>query len=275
MKDLRDDIFRDISGYKVEACITAEHDGVIAGLKYLDQKAGELGVHYNITVEDGREVKAGDVIAVVEGSPKQIALCEDRLIAAVSKMSGVATASRRAVEYAGGRCRVVSGAWKKMPVEIKEYLREAISIGGASFRICDSPFIYLDKNYVKMFGGIAGTLRSVKWMRGFLKAIQVKGNTGPVTEEVCEAVEEGADIVMIDTGEIDHVISANKALEEKGLRKRIQLAFAGGIKIEDIKYISCLNIDALDVGTAIMDAPLLGIKLDVRNVIEQGETVWN
>ena len=62
-----------------------------------------------------------------------------------------------------------------MPKEIKGKLRDAITLGGASVRICKDPMVYLDKNYVAILGGIQKALMAVKDISGRKKAIQVKG----------------------------------------------------------------------------------------------------
>ncbi len=58
---------------------------------------------------------------------------------------------------------------------------------------------------------------------------------------------------------------------EKGLRSQVRLAFAKGIRIEDIPELTQCGIDILDIGCAILDAPLLDMRLDVR----RGGIEWN
>ena len=83
-----------------------------------------------------------------------ICTAEDSLISEISKYSGVATAARAFSRKVSGRAKIVCGSWKKMPGEIKNKLRQAMLTGGVSVRMCDEPMIYLDKNYVAIFGGV-------------------------------------------------------------------------------------------------------------------------
>ena len=66
----------------------------------------------------------------------------------MAKSSGISTAAKRFVEKCGDRPKVVSGSWKKMPIGLKDKIRSAVAAGGAAIRISDTPFIYLDKNYL-------------------------------------------------------------------------------------------------------------------------------
>ena len=156
----------------------------------------------------------------------------------------------------------MSGGWKKHPVLIKEMVREAVAAGGFGQRILDQPFLYLDKNYVRIFGGIGQTLRAVAADRA-AKVIQVRGEFAPIAEEAREAIRNGASVVMVDTGsweDLDKVLQVMKAGKPSS---GVQTAFAGGIRIEDIPALVRKGVDILDIGAAILDAPWLELSYDV------------
>ena len=263
LRDLRDLIFRDISDKRVEARIWSTQDGVVAGIGRVTGKARELGLSIDAHVRDGDEVKGGDTIATITGTPKQISVAEDVLIGLISKTSGIATAARRAVKLSEGRIRIVCGAWKKMPYAIKNEVREAIEAGGAEIRISSEPFIYLDKNYIRMFGGIKKALKAAKIFEDRIKVVQIKGETDLIWKEALEASCEGADIIMVDTGKIEDLKLVSEKLVDAGLRSSVELAFGGSINLEDIPKFLTLDVDILDIGRAIIDAPMLDIRLDV------------
>ncbi len=264
--DIRDIIFEDIMSRRVTAVIRVEQDGILACMERLKEKALKLGLEILEIMPSGTEVKKNDVIVVLRGNPKQVALAEDHLIGIIAKTSGVATAARRAVELSRGKIRVVCGAWKKMPIEVKELLREAIRTGGVGIRITDEPFVYIDKNYVRMFGGIAKALEAARKFENRVKVVQIRGETMSLEEETVEAVVHGADIIMVDTGNLADVEKVDRKLRELNVRSKIKLAFGGNIKIRNIPEIIEKNVDIIDVGKEIIDAPLLDMKLDVVNV---------
>lgn len=270
-QDVRDIFLASVITEQNTADIVADGSGVISGTKSLIEALQGIGIQPDFITLDGSEVLKGTVIATISGSPKQIAMAEEFSIGVLAKPSGIATAARRAVALAGPDLRIVCGAWKKMPPAIKHTVREAITCGGAAFRISDKPFVYLDKNIVSMLHGIEATLAAVRDMKESLKCIQIKGWQRDIAEEALIAATLGADIIMVDTGRLEDVEKVNKMLTEKKLRTRVRLAFAKGIRIEDIPQLTRCGIDILDIGCAILDAPMLDMRLDVR----RGGLTWN
>lgn len=260
--DLRDLVFESIGGRKYTARLTAREPGILAGSDGLRREGERIGIRFVRLLEDGTVLQPDTTVAEISGTPKQIALSEDHLIGQVAKCSGVATAAARAKEL-GGSIDVVCGAWKKMPVESKQALRQAVEVGGLRTRISPRNFVYLDKNYVRMFGTIEATLEAVKRLDNRVKAIQVRGDTAEIAKEAASAVLSGADIVMIDTGVIHDVRRVSERLHSDGLRGRVKLAFAGNVHIEQLPDLNAEDIDILDIGRAVIDAPLLDMQLDV------------
>ena len=259
--DIRDIIFATVRDNEYTAHLSAEQDGVVSGVARLQAVLEQRQIKYQFFKKDSDFVAAGEAILTLSGTPKDIAVAEEFAIGMLSKPSGIATAARKAVSMAGSM-RIVSGAWKKAPPEIKQIVREAVTHGGASFRIVDVPFLYLDKNFVRMLGGIKETLAAVGAMPE-LKVIQVKGETGNVAAEAVLAAECGAGIIMVDTGNIEDLRKVSASLKETGYRSKVQLAFAKGIALQNIEKLQAEDIDILDIGMQIIDAPLLDMKLDV------------
>ena len=268
MQDLRDDIFKWVMTRSVTADIIAEDAGIIAGIQAAEEKAKSLRLDIIQMAEEGQTVQRGDVIAKVSGNPKQIALAEDQLIGLVAKPSGIATATRNCVDRAGPDIQIICGAWKKMPVVLKQIIRDAIVTGGGYFRISRDPFIYLDKNYIQMLGGIKRSLQAVAHLAGFIKVVQIKGRQKDIALEACEAAELDADIIFVDSGQPEDLREIADLLNRKGLRDRVKIAFGGSVKIEDIDRIKDLPVDILEIGRQIVDAPLLDLKLEVVEIKE-------
>ena len=259
-------LFKNVNRKQITAVITSQDNGILAGMKAVKERAQALGLIINKIAKNGAHVKNGDIIARVTGSPEQIAQAEENLIGLVAKPSGIATAAHKAVQLAEGRFVIACGAWKKMPPQIKDTVREALNVGGAKLRITNQPFIYLDKNYVRILGGISAALVTTQKASNRTKVIQLKGETKPIAQEAEEAALNGANIIMIDTGNPDDVDLVSKILHQLGLRNKIKIAFAGNIKLDHIPNLRQKDIDILDIGREIIDAPLLDMKLDVIKV---------
>jgi len=261
--DLRDIIFKDVINKKFTAVIISEEEGLLAGKEILEEKGKEIGIKFLFLLEDASQLKPGIVIARFIARPKQICICEDNLIGLISKYSGIATAAAVARQVSKEKIKIVCGAWKKMPTEVKPFIRRAVEVGGLKTRIVDKDFVYLDKNYIRMFGSIEKTLKSVEKMKDKIKAIQIRGETNLIEVEALEAIGNGANILMIDTGRIKDVQKVLYVLEKENKRNLVKVAFAGNIKISEIDELTNFDIDILDIGRQIIDAPLLDMSLDV------------
>lgn len=263
-QDIRDTIFEPISGMRFEALVWSRQEGIVAGVGRLTSEATSIGLSVRPVVRDGDEIEAGGAIAYVAGTPKEISLAEDCLVGMIAKTSGIATAARRAAVLSRKKVKVVSGGWKKVHRSVKEEIREAIRIGGVGIRIVDRPFVYLDKNYVRMFGSISGALASAASFKDRIKVVQIRGETGEISDEAVEAARAGAGIVMVDTGNAVDLRSVSEGLREARLRRKVRVAFGGSISVDDIPRFLDMDVDILDIGRAIIDAPMLDIGFDVR-----------
>lgn len=258
MPDIRDLLFASIADHEVTATVVADQAGTIAAVEAAASVAAEVGLTVLDVVAAGTTVSVGDVVMTVVGGPKAIALGEERLLGVLAKPSGIATAARCFVDRAGPSLRVVAGAWKKVPAAVKADTRAAIATGGAELRIRPFPFVYLDKNYVTMLGGVRAALDAAD-LPGHGKVIQLRDPA-----DACLAAACGADVVFVDTGRVADVVAAGAALRAAGLRRDVELAFAGNVGLADLDRLRRLDLDIVDVGRAIVDAPLLDLHLEVR-----------
>ena len=261
--DLRDEIFASLEGKLFTARVWACEPGVVCGLETAREKLADLGLAVLHSLEDGDLAGEGQDILVFRGTAKAVAMAEDCVPGAIAKPSGIARAARRAAELAGDRVRVVSGAAKKLPLEIKAQVRRAIHLGGGSGRMVDGPFLYLDKNYVRMFGSVAATLEGVAHMTGFAKVIQLRGLMEPIDAEARAALAGGADILMVDTGRVEDLELVSGLARRLGRRQDVTIAFGGDIALEDIPDLARRDVDILDIGRAVIDAPMADLKMDV------------
>jgi nicotinate-nucleotide pyrophosphorylase (carboxylating) len=257
--DPRETIFAGIADHTFVAALIADDEGIVSPLPAAVEAAQQLGLQIEFALQETGYVRPGDEILRFRGTPMQIALAEDQVIGLLAKASGIATAARRFVDRAQGSPRIVSGAWKKLPLSVKDTIRSAITAGGADPRIATWPFVYLDKNFVTMLGGPERTLDAVVGMKDHRKVIQLDD-----PEFAVAAARAGADVVFIDSGRAEDVQMAARHLRDAGLRDRVELAFGGGVQLDDIDALKRIDVDTVDVGRAIVDAPLLDMRLRVR-----------
>lgn len=266
MQDLREEIFRAAMDRKVTAVIVADGEGILAETATVEREAERLGLTMESILADGTRVKAGDEIARFHGNPQEVALAEEALIGLMGRPSGIATAARDCVKAAGKKIRVVCGAWKKMPPSEKEHIRRAVVVGGAFNRITDDPFVYLDKNYLEMLGGIKESIAAVSHLEDRVVVVEIKGRYQSIIKEALEAVEAGARILFVDTGVPLDVMEVAFELNRAGLRKKVKIAFGGGIELKDLRKLKDLDINIVDIGKGILDAPMLDMRMEIVSV---------
>lgn len=260
--DIRERIFESVLNRRFHAAIIAESAGVISGMARTENLADQLNLDFVSRAADKALVAAGATIATMKGDPLSMVSAEELLLGELSKTSGVATQASRAREIAGNRFRVVCGAFKKMPRVINAQLRQAIVHGGLDMRMAPQPFVYLDKNYIRMLGGFSPAMKAICNLEGPV-VMQVRGDFAPIADEAVSATRLGAAILMVDTGNRDDLDAVSQALHRKNLRRQVQLAFAGNLRLTDLKVLGAHDVDAVDIGYSMVDAPCLPMRFDV------------
>ena len=255
-------IFQTLPDRPFEAILSAKGDGSLSGIPAAQKAAEVLGLRASWGKQNGDSVRSGEEIAHFQGTPERIVKMENLVIGLLGKASGIASAARQALEISEGKIHLVSGGWKKHPFAIKDLIREAVEAGGVSTRIVEPPFVYLDKNYVRIFGGIGKALEAVGHCPGE-KVIQLRGEFAPIAQEAREAIRLGAGVVMVDTGSREDLDEVLRILREEKASPRVKCAFAGGIQLKDIPALAARGVDILDIGAAILDAPWLELSYDV------------
>ena len=247
---------------KICAAITTTQAGVISGVEGFLQAANRLDLCVEMHLPEGALLEPQAVISRVIGTPLQIVAGEDCLLGYLAKPSGVATAAFKAKTKAG-KIRVVCGGWKKILSENKVVLRKAAETAGLDSRILNVPFIYLDKNYVRIFGSIPKAIEAALDIRGRAVVVQLKGETTAIEKEAILAAQAGASVIMVDTGNILDLRKCSQVLKEEGFRDKVELSFAGGVKLEDLDSMKQEDVDVIDMGRVILDAPMLDLRYDI------------
>lgn len=245
-----------------KARISTTEAGIIFGIDEVREKAQTLGLECILAVINGQRCDAGGIVADFYGHVIDLVKAENEMLGLLMKPSGVATAAKQALEKAG-HIKVVCGGWKKVLPGDKEILRRAVESVGMETRLTAQPFLYLDKNYVRAVGSIDGILGETYKFPERNIAIQVKGETNSIEKEALLAAANGAHIIMVDTGSVDDFRKCSRILSQEGVRENVKLTLSGGIVIEDLESLQGYDIDIIDMGRAVLDAPLLDMRYDV------------
>lgn len=262
--ELREFLFAPLKDKSYSFAIKARENGILSGIARTEALALDLGLEIRFLAQEGDLLIPGQVVFTAGGDAEQVTKAEEMLMGTLGKPSGVATAAAEIVRKAGP-IKVVCGAWKKIAQATRAELRQAAVTGGAGLRMSEQPFVYLDKNYIRMFGGVAEAVSRAKLFDpDRLIVAQLRGEAQAIVDEAGAAVKAGAGILMIDTGSLADLKAVMAAAAAGGWRDKVSLAFAGGVLGEELNSIAAVRPDIIDVGRAILDAPLLDFALDVE-----------
>ena len=251
-------LFGGLSGRR-RAVVEATQDGIVAGAGFIDPALAPVdGGGWNVRFRDGQAVRAGDILVELDGAATDLGIAEDYVLGPIGYASGVATRAKAFRDRAPPGLSVACGGWKKLPAPLKPLLRAGLAAASVLPRLVEGDFVYLSKNAVLLLGGVEPAIQAGIAVAHGPVALQVQTVT-----EALVAAEGGAGVIMVDTGRLEDVADVHRALTETGLRNRIRLAFGGGVTLDQLADAHSAGAQAVDVGRAILDAPLLDLRMRV------------
>ena len=235
--------------------LIAKEDGVIAGLDIyarvftiLDEKT-EIDFH----CKDGDEVKKGELMATVTGDIRVLLSGERVALNYLQRMSGIATYTRQVAKLLEGSKVTLLDTRKTTP-NCRVFEKYAVRVGGGcNHRYNLSDGVLLKDNHIGAAGSVTKAIQMAKAYAPFVRKIEIEVET---LEQVKEAVEAGADIIMLDnmTPEV-----MKQAVEL--INGRAQTECSGNIIKENIQKIREIGVDFVSSGALTHSAPILDISM--------------
>lgn len=255
-------------GIRVRAEIIVKEPAVIAGLEEAKIAFELVGARLIPKVKDGDEVQARTVIAIVEGDGRGILTAERTVLNLISRMSGIATATRRLIKRvreAGYNVRIA--ATRKTAPGLRYFDKKAVIIGGGDphrFRLDDQ--ILIKDNHIAIAGGLEEALRRVISSASFSKKIEVEARS---FEEAVRAAKLGVDIVMLDNMSVEDVRRVIEKFKELGLRDRVLIEVSGNINESNILDYARLGPDIISMGAITHSVKSIDMSLEVIGIEDQ------
>ncbi len=252
-------------GVEAEGVVVAKEDGVAAGLEEARILAETIGLKVEYSLKDGERFSKGDILLKLRGDARSMLVIERTMLNILSRMCGIATATRKIVDKvreAGLNVRVA--ATRKIPPGLRYLDKKAVKIGGGdTHRLRLEDTILIKDNHIALVGSVRKAVEKARVNAGFTYKIEVEVTN---VEEAVEAAEAGADIIMLDNFTIDMVEEAVKLLEERGLRGKVILEVSGGIDEGNIVEYASKGIDVVSLGRLTHSVKAIDLSLDVRRV---------
>lgn len=244
---------------QAEGRIEAKEEGVLCGLKVAEQVFQTLqeDVQFLSFLRDGDKFKEGDTLALVRGKAQVLLSGERVALNFLQRLSGIATLTRRFVEKLEGTHTKVLATRKTTPL-LRALEKYAVEVGGGcSHRFALYDGILIKNNHITLVGDMREAIRRAR--KGLPHwRIEVEARN---LEEVAIALEEGADIVMLDNMDMEAIREAVKMAKGKAL-----IEVSGGINLENVEEISKLGVDFISVGALTHSAKAIDIHMEVKRI---------
>lgn len=243
---------------RAQGSLVVKQPCIVAGLEVAHEVFAQVdaSVKFEPLKRDGELCRTGDSIARVSGPAESLLAAERTALNFLQHLSGIATLTRRFVEAASRRLTILDTR-KTIPT-LRPLAKYAVQCGGGTnHRMGLHDGVLIKDNHIRIAGSIADAVRQVRERRAGLP-IEVETQN---LNQVIEALDAGADVIMLDNLSDDEI---RRAVATIGGRARIEIS--GGVTLERIPRLAAMGADCVSVGALTHSAPAVDISLELENV---------
>ena len=233
----------------------AKAEGVVCGLE-VALRVFELldpTFSYEIRLPEGSRVAYGDIIAELEGSTRCLLKGERTALNLLQHMSGVASATDRYVRLVEGTRAAITDTRKTLP-GLRALQKYAVTVGGGKnhrFNLSDGAM--LKDNHIDAAGGIPQAVAAIREKLGHMVKLEVETRN---LDEVRQALEAGADVIMLDNMDCPTMKAAVDLVAGRAL-----LEASGGITDETLRAVAETGVDIVSIGALTHSVKALDLSL--------------
>lgn len=242
--------------------LICKQDGIIAGLDVYARVFTLLddSTEVEFFCKDGDEVKVGQLMGIVTGDIRVLLSGERVALNYLQRMSGIATYTHEVAELLKGSKTTLLDTRKTTP-NCRIFEKYAVRVGGGSnHRYNLSDGVLLKDNHIGAAGSITNAVRMAKEYAPFVRKIEVEVET---LDQVKEAVEAGADIIMLDNMTTDQMRAAIDLIDG-----RAETECSGNVTKENIGSLISLGVDYISSGALTHSSPIMDISM--KNLHAEG-----
>lgn len=235
--------------------LICKQDGIVAGLDVYARVFTLLddSTEVEFFCKDGDEVKAGQLMGVETGDIRVLLSGERVALNYLQRMSGIATYTHEVAELLKGSKTTLLDTRKTTP-NCRIFEKYAVRVGGGSnHRYNLSDGVLLKDNHIGAAGSITNAVRMAKEYAPFVRKIEVEVET---LDQVKEAVEVGADIIMLDNMTTDQMRAAIDLIDG-----RAETECSGNVTKENIERLISLGVDYISSGALTHSSPIMDISM--------------
>ena len=238
----------------------AKSDGVLCGIDIalrVFQILQPQGFEATVYKHDGDLLEKGDIIAEIKGKTRALLKGERTALNLIQHMSGVATATRKAVDIIEGTNASIADTRKTLP-GLRPLQKYAVTVGGGRnhrFNLSDAAM--LKDNHVDAGGGIANAVAKLKQKLGHMTKIELEVRN---LDELGQALEAGVDVIMLDNMSCEQMREAVEITNGRAL-----LEASGGITDETLRKIAETGVDIISMGALTHSVKAFDISLKIAD----------
>jgi nicotinate-nucleotide pyrophosphorylase (carboxylating) len=253
------------AGLTVEAVVVAKEAGIAAGIEEITILAESLGLSVKAEVVDGDEIKSGKVILRISGNAQAILSAERTMLNLLSRMSGIATATRKLAEkLRRAKSTAKIAATRKTAPGLSYFDKKAVLIGGGDpHRLRLDDMVLIKDNHIAIAGNVEKAVKKAKQNTPSSKKIEVEVTS---TADALKAAKAGADIVMLDNFSPKQVREAVEVLKKAGFFGKVLLEVSGGITAENLLEYASAPVDIISMGALTHSVKALDISLEITKI---------
>jgi len=236
--------------------LRARKAGVVAGLDAASLAAWmiDTDLTMNVVNGDGARVKAGDLIAELDGAARSMLMAERTVLNFIGRLSGIATLTKVYVDAVQGMGVVIASTRKTTP-GMRALEKRAVKLGGGgAHRYGLDDAILIKDNHIAAAGSVTNALRRAHAHAAHLTAIEVEVDN---LDQLKEALQFPVSAIMLDNFSLPDMKTAVKLAKGQAL-----LEASGGITIENVFSVAETGVDVISVGALTHSAPALDVGLD-------------
>ena len=241
----------------VEAVIAARQPGVLAGLDaaLLAFELLDPMLRIERLRADGDRISPGETVAQISGRARGMLGAERTALNLLSRISGVATATRALADaIAGYKAKIV--CTRKTTPGLRTLEKEAVRLGGgANHRFGLDDAMLIKDNHIALAGGVRQALERARRHAGHLVKIELEVDT---LDQLAEALEVGVDAVLLDNMTPETLRRAVAMVDGRAVTEA-----SGRINLETAPAIAATGVDLISSGWITHSAPILDLGLDI------------
>ncbi len=244
------------------AQLICKANGIICGIEVFERVFTLLDdtSRFETKVKDGDKVTKGQIIGVLYGDIKALLSGERTALNYLQRMSGIATITNEYAKELEGTNTTLLDTRKTTP-NMRPFEKYAVTVGGGrNHRYNLSDGVLLKDNHIGAAGSVAKAIKMARDYAPFVRKIEIEAET---LDQVKEAIEAGADIIMLDNMDND---TMKKAVELIG--GRAQTECSGNVTKERLREIAAIGVDYVSSGALTHSAPVLDVSLKNLKPVE-------